>query len=66
MYRFDYQRPVSRADALTAFEGDSRYLAGGQSLVQAMKLRMSAWSTSAALPTWLAFASRRGRSWSAR
>jgi carbon-monoxide dehydrogenase medium subunit len=42
MYRFDYQRPVSRAHALTAFEGDSRYLAGGQSLVQAMKLRMSA------------------------
>ena len=42
MYRFDYQRPVSRVHALAAFEGDARYLAGGQSLVQAMKLRMSA------------------------
>jgi carbon-monoxide dehydrogenase medium subunit len=42
MYRFDYQRPASRADALAACEGDTRYLAGGQSLVQAMKLRMSA------------------------
>ena len=42
MYRFDYQRPASRADALAACEGDARYLAGGQSLVQAMKLRMSA------------------------
>jgi carbon-monoxide dehydrogenase medium subunit len=42
MYRFDYQRPASRDAALAAFEGDARYLAGGQSLVQAMKLRMSA------------------------
>jgi carbon-monoxide dehydrogenase medium subunit len=42
MYRFDYQRPASREAALAAFEGDTRYLAGGQSLVQAMKLRMSA------------------------
>lgn len=42
MYAFDYHRPLSQADALGAFQGDSRYLAGGQSLVQAMKLRMSA------------------------
>lgn len=42
MYSFDYQRPADRAAALGAFEGDARFLAGGQSLVQAMKLRLSA------------------------
>lgn len=41
MYSFDYQRPASRADALAAARGEARYLAGGQSLVQAMKLRLS-------------------------
>jgi carbon-monoxide dehydrogenase medium subunit len=41
MYTFDYQRPVTAAAAATAFSGDARYLAGGQSLVQAMKLRLS-------------------------
>lgn len=42
MYAFDYHRPASLAEALAAFQGDSRYLAGGQSLIQAMKLRLSA------------------------
>ena len=43
MYTFDYQRPASTAAAVTALQGggDARYLAGGQSLVQAMKLRLS-------------------------
>ncbi|WP_298829241.1 xanthine dehydrogenase family protein subunit M [uncultured Piscinibacter sp.] len=41
MYTFDYQRPLSAADAAAAMQGDARYLAGGQSLVQAMKLRLS-------------------------
>jgi len=41
MYTFDYQRPANAAAAATAFSGDARYLAGGQSLVQAMKLRLS-------------------------
>jgi carbon-monoxide dehydrogenase medium subunit len=41
MYSFDYQRPTSRAAATAAIQGDARYLAGGQSLVQAMKLRLS-------------------------
>ncbi len=41
MYTFDYQRPTSTAAAAAAFGGDTRYLAGGQSLVQAMKLRLS-------------------------
>ncbi len=41
MYAFEYQRPASRADAIAAASGDARYLAGGQSLVQAMKLRLS-------------------------
>jgi carbon-monoxide dehydrogenase medium subunit len=41
MYAFEYQRPTSRADAAAAASGDARYLAGGQSLIQAMKLRLS-------------------------
>lgn len=42
MYAFDYQRPADRAGAKGAYQGDARYLAGGQSLIQAMKLRLSA------------------------
>jgi carbon-monoxide dehydrogenase medium subunit len=42
MYPFEYHLPLSQTEALAACQGDSRYLAGGQSLVQAMKLRMSA------------------------
>ena len=42
MYAFDYQRPTGRADAAAALGDDARYLAGGQSLIQAMKLRLSA------------------------
>ncbi len=41
MYAFDYQRPASVADAKAALGTDARYLAGGQSLIQAMKLRLS-------------------------
>lgn len=41
MYNFDYQRPANAAGAAAAFAGDARYLAGGQSLIQAMKLRLS-------------------------
>jgi carbon-monoxide dehydrogenase medium subunit len=41
MYSFDYQRPADRKGALAALQGDARFLAGGQSLVQAMRLRMS-------------------------
>ena len=41
MYAFDYQRPASVADAKAKIGGDARYLAGGQSLIQAMKLRLS-------------------------
>jgi aerobic carbon-monoxide dehydrogenase medium subunit len=41
MYEFDYQRPADAQAAVAAFSGDARYLAGGQSLVQAMKLRLS-------------------------
>jgi len=41
MHTFDYQRPATRAAAAAALQGDARYLAGGQSLVQAMKLRLS-------------------------
>jgi aerobic carbon-monoxide dehydrogenase medium subunit len=41
MYAFDYQRPASVADAKAALGNDARYLAGGQSLIQAMKLRLS-------------------------
>ena len=42
MYAFDYQRPTSRDAAKAAASGaDARYLAGGQSLIQAMRLRLS-------------------------
>jgi carbon-monoxide dehydrogenase medium subunit len=42
MYAFDYARPADQAAATsTASSGDVRYLAGGQSLVQAMKLRLA-------------------------
>ncbi len=41
MYTFEYQRPVDLAATLAALQGDAHYLAGGQSLVQAMKLRLS-------------------------
>jgi carbon-monoxide dehydrogenase medium subunit len=42
MYAFDYQRPSTRDAAKSAASGsDVRYLAGGQSLVQAMRLRLS-------------------------
>jgi carbon-monoxide dehydrogenase medium subunit len=39
MYAFEYQRPTSRDAAKAAASGaDARYLAGGQSLIQAMRL----------------------------
>ena len=41
MYAFEYQRPTSRDAAKAAATGDTRYLAGGQSLIQAMRLRLS-------------------------
>jgi carbon-monoxide dehydrogenase medium subunit len=41
MYDFDYQRPTDEKAAVAAFKGDARYLAGGQSLVQAMRLRLA-------------------------
>jgi carbon-monoxide dehydrogenase medium subunit len=41
MYSFDYQRPTTAAAALGAFCEDAKFLAGGQSLVQAMRLRLA-------------------------
>ena len=43
MHAFEYHRPSSSKDALglAAKKTEGRYLAGGQSLVQAMKLRLS-------------------------
>ncbi|MDE2614721.1 MAG: FAD binding domain-containing protein [Burkholderiales bacterium] len=41
MYAFNYLRPADVAAAAAALSGDSRYLAGGQSLVQSMKLRLA-------------------------
>jgi carbon-monoxide dehydrogenase medium subunit len=42
MYAFDYQRPSTKDAAKSAAAGTGvRYLAGGQSLVQAMRLRLS-------------------------
>ena len=44
MYAFNYQKPRSVADAAAALSkgGDAKLLAGGQSLIAAMKLRLSA------------------------
>jgi len=44
MYAFNYQNPKSVADAAAALSkgGDAKLLAGGQSLIAAMKLRLSA------------------------
>jgi carbon-monoxide dehydrogenase medium subunit len=44
MYAFEYHRPSSTKEALdlAAKKGEGKFLAGGQSLVQAMKLRLSA------------------------
>jgi len=41
MYSFNYQRPTSVAQAGKAGGEAARFLAGGQSLVQAMRLRLS-------------------------
>src|SRR3982751_4304503 len=43
MHAFQYHRPASAKDALALAgqKSEGRYLAGGQSLVQAMKLRLS-------------------------
>ncbi len=41
MYEFDYQRPAAVNDAVKIGGGDARYLAGGQSLIQSMKLRLA-------------------------
>jgi len=43
MYAFEYHRPSSSKEALdlAAKKSEGRFLAGGQSLVQAMKLRLS-------------------------
>lgn len=41
MYPFEYQRPTQRSEALAACDEEALFLAGGQSLVQAMKLRLA-------------------------
>jgi len=41
MHAFQYHRPSSLNDASSLAKGEARLLAGGQSLVQAMKLRLS-------------------------
>jgi carbon-monoxide dehydrogenase medium subunit len=43
MHAFEYHRPASSKDAVSlgAKKSEGKYLAGGQSLVQAMKLRLS-------------------------
>ncbi len=41
MYTFNYQRPTNLATAVSSGQGDARFLAGGQSLVQAMKMRLA-------------------------
>lgn len=45
MYAFEYAKPASLAEARAASQDDTRYLAGGQSLIQSMKLRLASAST---------------------
>lgn len=45
MYGFEYQRPAGVAEAVAASGDETRYLAGGQSLVQSMRLRLASAST---------------------
>lgn len=45
MYAFEYARPNSRAEAVAAADDETRYLAGGQSLVQSMRLRLASATT---------------------
>jgi len=45
MYEFDYQRPADVGAAVGAAGAETRYLAGGQSLDQSMKLRLASAST---------------------
>jgi len=41
MYAFNYEKPTSAEQASKLITEDSRYLAGGQSLIQSMKLRLA-------------------------
>jgi carbon-monoxide dehydrogenase medium subunit len=45
MYAFEYSKPDSTGAASAASGEDTRYLAGGQSLVQSMRLRLASAST---------------------
>ncbi|MGH1360095.1 MAG: FAD binding domain-containing protein [Burkholderiaceae bacterium] len=45
MYEFEYLKPASTGDARKASTEDTRYLAGGQSLVQSMRLRLASATT---------------------
>ena len=45
MYAFEYSKPASTDAARSAAGEDTRYLAGGQSLVQSMRLRLASAST---------------------
>ena len=52
MYAFNYQKPKSVADAAAALgkNADAKLLAGGQSLIAAMKLRLA--QPAASSSTW--------------
>ncbi|MEZ5096702.1 MAG: FAD binding domain-containing protein [Nocardioides sp.] len=68
---FAYVRPGSLADAVAALAGDpeAKVLAGGQSLIPLLNMRLAApgcWSTSAASPTWTTSAPLRTGSGSGR
>jgi len=41
MYAFEYAKPGSSAEAVAIADDETRYLAGGQSLVQSMRLRLA-------------------------
>ncbi|MGB6114571.1 MAG: FAD binding domain-containing protein, partial [Comamonas sp.] len=42
MYAFTYERPTTQAEALKLVQGGGKLLAGGQTLLASMKLRLAA------------------------
>jgi len=42
MYAFTYERPATQAEALKLVQGGGKLLAGGQTLLASMKLRLAA------------------------
>ena len=55
MYEFDYQRPGSLADAVSALQAaeDGKLLAGGHTLLPTLKQRLARPAQDCFLPSWV-------------